>query len=250
MRHTPAIPTEMRRCICGAQVRSDSFRDRDSYRDAYITGLCQECQDSAYFAVNQDEGRHLPIFDGALLAVRSPGAVHELCLLPFRFVASEPANARLVWEARRIARAGPWMDRIDLGYELEPMANLLAGHQVRASEHRNFDADALCERLAPLHLLVGLDRGSLDTAAAVCRIPEHVSWANFAEEVPWSATFGRTLRPLETWCGPEPGALSTVRMCAVMGMLLVERGRTGLRPLDYLLEPRSGLFGQPRDAKA
>ena len=250
MMPTPTRPTNWGRCVCGAQFHADGFRDRESYLEAHISGFCQQCQDACLFAVDQDEGKSIPIFEGALLAVRAPGTVHELCLLPFRFVAPEPANVRLVWDAHRITRAGQWMDRLDLRYELEPMADLLAGHQVRASEHRNFNANALSDRLTRLHLLVALDRGSLDTAATVCRISEHVLRASFAEEVPWTACFGRTLRPLETWSLPEPRALSTVRVCAVMGMLLVESGRTGLRPIDYLLDSRSGFFGQPSDAKA
>ena len=239
---------DMGRCVCGAALAPAAFRDRTSYEEAHVSGLCQECQDLASFG-RDDDGLSLAIHDGALVAVRAPGKVSELALLPFRFVLPGPNRARLAWEARFITRAGPWMDRLDVRCELEPMRPLLARHQVRASEHREFDASEVCDRLASLHLLVGLEQCALEAVAGVCRIPDRVARASLAEEVPWVEAFGRGLRSLHSWRQPEPGEHSTVRKCALMASLLLEQGRDGLRPLDYLLAGRRALFeGHSDDA--
>ena len=244
MNSPPLRETEIGRCICGVRIDTDSFRDRDSYRDVYITGLCQACQDRTYFGVDEEYGTTIPIFDGALVAARAPGTVSELSLLPLRFVVPGPRRARCVWDAYKILRVGPWIDRLDLSLELDPMASLLAGHQIRAREHQAFDADEVSEHLTCLHLLVGMDRPALDTASRVCRVPDSVSQASLSDEVPWAAEFGRALRPVDSWWGPERGPLSTLRTCALMGLLLMERGRERLRPLDYLLSGRSRFFPQ------
>ena len=241
---------DMGRCVCGAVLTPAGYRDRDAYRDAFVTSLCQACQDRVYLGVDQEEGLALPIVDGALVAVRAPGPVAELALLPFRLVLPGSSRAQLVWEARYIMRAGPWLDPLDLAYEFDPMAGLLLGHQVRMSEHRAIDAPEVTERLAGLQVVIGLDQHSLDAAAAVCPIPNGISRASLAEEVPWIDVFGRPLRPLDTWTGPEPKPLSTLRIAAVMGLLLMEQGRDRLRPLDRLVAPRAALFMEHFDGQA
>ena len=190
MNATPSQSDELARCICGARLFPDSFRDRESCRDAYITGLCQTCQDATYFGIDEKEGITIPIFDGALVAVRAPGSVSELALLPFRFVVPQPSRTRCQFDAYRLLRVGPWVDRLDLALELDPMESLLVGHQIRASEYRAFDADAVSERLSCLHLLIGADRPVLDAVSRVCRLPDSISLASLADEVPWASAFG------------------------------------------------------------
>ena len=239
---------DMGRCPCGVRLTPQAFRDRLSYREAHITGLCQTCQDWVYLAYDEDGGRRHPIVDGALVAVRALSSLVELVVLPFRLVVPGPGLARLVWEARFITRAGPSLEPFDLATELEPMSRLLAGHQVRMHEHAALDDPAVTARLSGAHLLVFLDRRSVDAATEVCRIPDSVATATLAEDIPWAEAFGRPLRPLDTWYVPsEP--LTTLRVLALMGMFLVERGRDGRRPLDHLVEQRPELFREPSDGK-
>ena len=224
--------------ICGAGLAADSFRDQISYRDAFVSGLCQSCQDLAYLSSGPDDLRAYPIHDGALVAVRAPGHVAELALVPFRFVVPDAAPARLVWEARFITRAGPYQDPLGVRHEFEPMSELLAGHQVRVTRHAAFTDASVLRLLEGLHLLVGLDDAALDALVTVCRVPENLALAGLVNEVPWADAFGRALRPLETWWSVDADPVSTLRALAVMGRLLVDVGRDGMRPLDQLLSAR------------
>ena len=229
---------DMGRCVCGATLAPDGFRDRASYLDAYITSLCQACQDKIYLGADPDQvGSRFSVHEGSLVAVRVPGrSVAEICFLPFRLVARPRMD--VVWEARSIVRAGPWLHRIDTSYELAPMSHLLAGHQIRVEEHRSYDSPALKERIAGLDLLVALDRPSLEASASVCALPNGVSRATLDDEVPWCEAFGHSLRPLRHWCGREDGVLSPLHTCALMGRILLCAGRAAVgcrRPLDYLL---------------
>ena len=236
-------------CMCGAGIGPSSFRDRASYREAHVTGLCQACQDLCFLGSSPDDLRAYPIHDGAIVAVRAPGHVAELALLPFRFVVPEDVTAaRLVWEARFVTRAGPYQDQLDVRCELEPMCELLAGHQVCVTVHHSFTDAAVKEMVHGLHLLVGLDQAGLDAVAGVCCLPDGLALASLADEVPWPRAFGRSLRPLGTWWPIDTGPVSTVRALALMGHLFVDVGREGRRPLDYLLADRRALFEEHDDA--
>ena len=236
----PETARDMGRCPCGVSLIPEGFRDHPSFLDARITGLCQGCQDRVYLAHDPEDGRRHPIVDGALLSV-NPGAsvdqIDEVVLLPFRLVVPGPGpgRAKLVWESTDLTRAGPCLAPVDRIYELHPMAGLLLDHQVCLSELPAFDAPELTARLATLSFLVGLDQPSLDAAAAVCHFPEGIAMAALDTCVPWHGTFGRALRPLETWTGPEAHPLSALRVLAVLGMLLMEHGRGLFRPLDHLV---------------
>ena len=229
--------TEIGRCVCGARVFDDSFRDRESWCEFYLTGrsLCQACQDAIHLGANTDEpGGYLPIVDGALVAVRASGkSVNEICLLPFRLVG--PPAARIAWEARFISRAGPRLEPLDPWDELEPMRERLTGHQVRVDEHASFRSLELNERVANLALLVGLDRPSLDTALSLCPLPREVSLVSLADEVP-------SFKPELEGQSDQDSAL---RACALMGLVLLEHGCDGHRPFDHLIESRTGLFTHP-----
>lgn len=242
---------EIGRCVCGsAPLSAEHFRDRESYLDAHVTSLCQKCQDRIYLGVDQEEGRVLPIHDGALVSTRALSSLVELVVLPFRLVVPVPGQARLVWEARFLTRAGPSLENADPMVELDPMAGLLSGHQVTMQEHAAFDAPALTDRLAGLQLLLGLDCRSLDQVSTVCHLPDRIAMAGLTEELPWGDIFGRPLSPLSSFCPLDPVPLSTLKTVAVLAMLLMERGRDGLRPLDHLVAHRPELFREPSDGEA
>ena len=236
--------------LCGSELFPESFRDRESYLEFHATALCQTCQDNTFLGADPDEpGNRFRILDGAIVSVPASGArVSEICLLPFRLV--EPPRSEIVWEPRFLVRAGALLDRLDASHELEPMHELLEDHQVRLGEHPSFEAPMVTKRVANTRLIIGLDRGSLDAAQRVCRLRDDVFLASLADEVPWESALGRSLRPLNAWWGAEPGRLSTLRTCALMGMLLIERGRQGLRPLDYLLASRPEFETEPSDETA
>ena len=235
---------------CSKPLNVRGYRARSDWIDAQVTRFCQACMDSVYLGVDQEDGRVLPIFDGTLVAVRALATVHEVAFIPFRLVVPGPSRAHLVWNAAHITRASPWLDSINLANELDPMAGLLYDHQVGMQEYRTFDAPQLTQRLASLRFLIGLDRRSLDAVRGVCSMPDGLQAASLAEEVPWIDLFGRPLRPLDTWRGPEPQPLSTLRIAAVMGLLLMEQGRDRRRPLDHLIDPRSEFFEESSDALA
>lgn len=249
------VRVAMDRCVCGAVHPPDgpdptAYRDYASYLDSHVTGLCQACQDRTYLGVDPEDGRVLPIVDGAVVAVRALATLTELVLLPFRLVVPAPTRAQLVLDAHRIIRAGPWLDALDLAHELDPMHDRLVGHQVCLTECSSFDDARVSERLSGAQLLLGLDRPSLAAVAAVCQIPSNASMASLVAEIPWPALFSRPLTPLQSWFGPEPSPISTVRSCAVTAALLTERGRTGTRPIDHLVEARARLFQEAPDDRA
>ena len=121
-------PCEPRgRCVCGAAVHGNGFRDRGSYLAFSRTGLCQACQDQVFLcSTGDDVESRVPLRSGAVVAVRGG----EACFLPFVFVVPEP---RIAWEARYIVRAGSGLEPIDPYDELAPMAEQLAEHQVQVA---------------------------------------------------------------------------------------------------------------------
>ena len=245
----------MNTCLCGAAHPPEgpdpiAYRDYRSFLDSFVTGLCQACQDLVYLGIDPESGRALPIIDGSLVSVRVLSSLVELVLLPFRLVVPSPSRARLVWDARLITRAGPWLDTLDLSYQLDPLQGRLIGHQVRLTECASFDDPQVSERLAGLRLLLGLDRPSLDAIAAVCQVPATVSPVALVDSVPWVEIFSRSLLPLTDWFAPEPSPISTLRSCAVMAALLTERGRTGTRPIDHLVEAQARLFLEESDERS
>ena len=242
---------EMGPCsYCSAPTGSAMYRTAGDLGEARITGLCQACIDLCFLAGGPDDLRSNPIHDGAVVAARAfRRRVADLALLPFRLVVPASGSARLVWEARHLLRAGPWlnpMDVRDVRYQLEPMAPLLARHQVCVHAYRDFRDPCVSARLDSLCLLIALDERALDAVARVCHLPEPLALATF-DEVPWRSAFGRPLRPLESWWAPEPGPLSTVRVLALLGRLLLDEGREGLRPLDYLVASRRARFEDESD---
>ena len=246
---------EIGRCLCGAPVHDDSFRDWESYVEFYRhSGLCQACQDRIFLAGTRwEKPRTFPLRSGALLAscVRD-GALAELAILPFAFVVP---RAQLVWEPRFLVRAGPGLDPLDLWDELLPMRGTLEGHQVRVEECDAFEHPLVRERLGGVDLAVGLDRASLEAVAAVCPfLPGGDARAALDDEVPWREAYGRELLPLHDfvcarslslWWDGDTVSRSALRTLALLGLVLGVRGlraHRGRRPFDHVLAARSGRF--------
>ena len=100
---------EIGRCLCGAILRLDSFRDEASHLAFYRTGLCQGCADQAFLCEDpHDPDRRLPLRRGALVAhhAAEDGGV-ELCALPFLFRRRDGAD-RVGGEVHRPGSVPAW----------------------------------------------------------------------------------------------------------------------------------------------
>ena len=233
------------RCPCGQLVHTHDFRNRVSFDEFRLSGLCQSCQDAFFLGTSdEDPDASFPIRQGAVGAcVTRRTELLEVCFVPFVFVSCDP---RPIWEGRHIVRAGPGVDPLDPWRELAPMQIVLAEHQVRILELDSFDAPELRARISVLELLVGLDRPSLDALRAGCPLPDEISLASLCDEAPWKEGFGRELLPLHTWSTKGRVNGTPLHACALMGLVLTTRGRDERRPFDWLLDTRAHRFGPYR----
>ena len=218
--HTP--PTWESRCECGATVCPDSFRDRPSYQEFHLSGLCQACQDAVYLGTTDDDPPvQYALRRGAVAACTQHRGGPALGVLPFVFTApSHPP----VWEARYATLVAPAAEApVDPQAELEAMHGPLRLHQVRLLTPDAFDHPLLAEHFARCELLVGLDTPALDRVGALCPTLARAAQAPLA--VPFERRYGARVAALgevvaslhlDAPC-PAPGAL---RLCAWMGALL------------------------------
>ena len=209
-------------CTCGAAVYPDSFRDRSSYEEFDISGLCQACQDGVFLGVTDDDPPvQYALRRGAVAATTERDGALELGVLPFLFTAPDRPP---VWEARYAthvahARGAP----IDPYTELEPMRDVLLYHQVRLTTPHAFDSPILNNYFGQCELLVGLDTPSLDRVGALCPALSHAAQAPMA--VPFERRHGAVIASLGAVVvslrldSPNP-APSALRLCAWMGALL------------------------------
>ena len=248
---------EIGRCVCGAAVHDDSFRDWESYLEFYRqSGLCQECQDGVFLVdTGWDEPRRFPLRSGALVAATvHGGSLAELAVLPFRFVVP---RARIVWEPRYLTRAGSELAPLDFWDELLPMRGVLEGHQVRLEEVGSFEHPRVRERLGGVDLVVGLDRPSIEAAAEACPfLPAGDACAALEGEAPWREAFGRALlplhefvcarpRPASLWWAGDTASRSVLRVLAMLGLVLGVQGIRAYRdrrPFDFVLASRAHRF--------
>lgn len=221
-------------CPCGAEVRSDGLRDRASYEEFRITGLCQACQDRIFLATcATDPAKRFALRHGAVVA--HDAARDELAALPFLYTA-EP---RIAWDAHRIVRIGERLKRLDPHRALAPMADALTGHAVCVHESATVHDPAVPVRLAGIDLLIVLDRitrRAVDTLPLPS--PHHV--IVLADEAHWRAHHATSLPELErAWAEePEPHR-STLRTCALLGWALArlpDGAATGAPPLHAFLD--------------
>ena len=220
----PRLLPPLGRCVCGAQVAEDSFRDEASYSEFYLSGLCQECQDQIFFAPGGAGIHDWPVRTGVVVAHGGvDGRVDEVAVLPFVFLAE---TGRVAWEARFVLRIG----RAPLApvdpFELEPMAGALGGHRVRLTEVHPFAHPRLPEWLGALEVLIALDTSSLKAITGACPALGGAVPVALADAVPWSVLCGYPLVPFDVFVGalgldpsprPEPCVL---RRCALLGAAL------------------------------
>lgn len=248
---------EIGRCLCGAAIHDDSFRDRESYLEfCGHSGLCQQCQDDVFLAGSGlEEPRWFPLRRGVLASsVVRGGVLAELALLPFLFVVP---RAELVWEPRYLTRVGPRLAPLDFWDELLPMRRVLEGHQVRLEELDSFEHPRAHERLGGADLVIGLDRPSIEAAAEACPfLPAGDACVALEDEVPWREAYGRALlplhdfvcsrpRPLSLWWSGDTTSRSSLRVLAMLGLVLGVQGlraHRDRRPFDFVLASRAHRF--------
>ena len=236
--------SELGRCICGACIRVDSFRDERSYQEFYRRALCQTCLDRTCFAASErDPATLFPLHRGALVASKPErNAVTELGILPFLFVVPEP---RVAWEARFLVRVGTDLHALDPFDEFRPMQQVLEGHQIRLHEVESLsDASCVREHLAELDLLIGLHPSDIASACSLCSLPAEVSSVALSDgQFPWRTC---TLLPLERWWPFPTKDPSVLRTCALMGRALglSAPGRSDRTPIQHLVAGLADRFEQ------
>ena len=254
----PETGPEVGRCVCGAAIREDSFRDETSEQEWTLSGLCQTCQDRIFFAVGPEGNtpRH-PVRIGALASHRCSGRqVLEVAVLPFLCI---PSLHVLAWEARFTLRIGAVLP-LALPSELQPMSRMLDGYRVHVTEVYSFENPRLARWFADLDLLVGLDRMSVDSIVAACPSLGCGLRLALADVLPWNEMAGQALTPFSNFvrtAGLDPVRTkewpppSSLRRCARMGAALgfedpssPEEKRTVLWHLLDALKPH--FRNQPR----
>ena len=242
----PASGVALGRCVCGAVVHEDGWRDECSEREWLLSGLCQDCQDRVFLA-SDGNARH-PLRFGALAAHCIAGRdVTDLAVLPFLFV---PEFGTLAWEARSALRIGPKLSS-GLRSDLDPMARMLAGNRLHVTSVRTLAEPRLGEWFSDLDLLIALDHNALEAIVGACPALGGGFAVALAEAVDWSSLAGRSLVPLGEFVrelGLEPSCLSSspppspLRLCAQMGSAL---GLADARPLSQLLDSVRGRLPEP-----
>ena len=220
-------------CECGAVVHVHSFRNRISFDEYRLSGLCQRCQDEFFLGTSdEDPEASYVLRRGALATVRTDGsALVELCVFPFILV--EAPVPEIAWEARLLLRAGSRLDPVDVWDELSPIEAVLQGHQVLLAEFHSLAAPGVAERLGHIDLVVALDCETLGAIVDLGPMLPGATFVNLRDEVPWTEAFGRHLRPLDTWSLRGRAGGSILHACALIAYVLLSRGRIG-RPLDHL----------------
>ena len=209
-------------CACGAAVYPDGFRDRPSYEEFNISGLCQACQDSAFLGLTDDDPPvQYALRRGAVAASTGRDGTLELGVVPFLFTAP---NRPPVWEARYATHVAPAAGApVDPYMELEAMRDVLAHHQVRLLTPDAFDHPLLTEHFGRCELLVGLDTPSLDRVGEIC--PALAGAAQAPLAIPFERRHGAVVASLSEVVvslrldSPNP-APSALRLCAWMAALL------------------------------
>ena len=220
-------------CGCGAGVHVHSFRNRISFDEYRLSGLCQRCQDEFFLGTSdEDPDARYVLRRGALATVRMDrSTLVELCVFPFILV--EAPVPEIAWEARLLMRAGSRLDPVDVWHELAPIEAALQGHQVLLAELHSLAAPSVAERLGHIDLVMALDCETLGAVADLRPMSPGATFVNLRDGVPWTEAFGRHLRPLDTWSLRGRAGGSTLHACALIAYVLLARGRIG-RPLDHL----------------
>ena len=239
----PDTGPELGRCNCGRLVRWDSFRDRGSVDEWYVSSCCQVCQDKTFLFVNQDgDLQRSRVCFGAIAAHQMFNGCVEITLLPFLFARRLP---HVVWEARNAVRIGflsPWPPGHDLRMDFVPMVRVLHSHHLRLTQIKSPDDPRLDRWFSDLDLLVALDTPSLCAIARTCPSLARGVHLPLADVVPWSDVVRRPLLPFHSFVRAReldpvhvdllPDS-SPLRICALMGAALhLEDGA----PLRHLIQ--------------
>ena len=238
-------PTDtLGRCPCGAHVPRAGFRDRTSYLEFRINGLCQACQDSVFLCTtaHHDARGRLPLRRAALVAHDDA----SVAVLPFLAVAEGP---RIAWEARHLVRIGPRLAPLDPCEALAPMRETLSAHLVRLHDTPRPDDPTVRARLAGTELVVVLDHATRRRLATLPLAPGH-RVVVLGEEVPWRERYGPSLATLESTWGADPaGHRSALRTCALVAWALEHRSRPDAPPVVHsLLARHAAAFANPPPA--
>ena len=219
-RHPSPLP-KLGRCDCGAQVYADSFRDRPSFLEFRISGLCQACQDTVYLGTSDVDPLKYALRRGAVAACTERDGVPELAVLPFVFTSP---SGPLAWEARyatRVVAAGT--ASVDPCTELRAMQPALRLHQIRLLTVGSPEDPLLARHFAGCELLVGADTPALDRVVALCPAFADAARAPIAPtfECEYGAPVASLGDVVASYCLdlPEP-APSALRLCAWIGVFL------------------------------
>ena len=157
----------------------------------------------------------------------------QVAVLPFLVL---EAAGQIAWEVHRILRVGTFLDPVDPWHELAPLGPALSRRWVHVTECRSTSAPIVRDLLHAIDLVVGVD----DSSTAVLRclpLPSRTLEVNLARDIPWQKLFGRDFAPLDGWWPDPVGVQSTLRLCALMGLVLELPPvlRAADRPIEYLV---------------
>ena len=235
-------------CMCGAPVRVDGFRNLSAYREFFRFGLCQNCQDRVLLRDASTPGAVSPLSRGLVVASQaSNGAV---AALPFLLTGT---CRPIVWEARHSVLVGPVDSPCDPWSDLEPMATLLADHQIRVHVAEDAADPVVAELLGIPEFVVALDALELDACAVALDLCVGAFRLPLADALPWPEFCGAPLVPLHVFAlrtgftakrEPDAGAL---RRCAWLGAALalpLPGSQVGRTVMDTVLSAYPSRFGE------
>ena len=225
-------------CQCGGLVRVDGFRSRGDYQEYFRSGLCQDCQDRTFLSFDAAAGVSHAVRRGLVVGAQpSAGAVAAL-----PFVYTVPGR-RMAWEARHCVLVGPEGSPCDPWGDLEPLADVLADHQIRVHEADEPSDPGVAEILGAPVLVLGPDCDVIDACASALPLPADSRRVALGDALPWDELCGSALNPLHrfalragftTWREPDAAAL---RCCAWLAaaLALLPGSKQNERVLDAVL---------------
>ena len=238
-------PFEIGRCACGASVRHDSFRDRESYLAFYRHGhgRCQDCCDTAVFAPPDAVTMPIPMGRGAVGVQRARDGDVLAAFIPFFF--TRPGTLAS-WEGRNICSFGPGSGSSDPWDELSSMSVPLDGHQVRVQGSGGFGKPLVADCLGVLDLVIALDAAEAKSLATISGAADSAIHLGLDDAFDWLEVFGMPLQPLvrfalharfERWLPDMRTDVSALRTCSWLGAALslpVPRSES-LTVMDWVL---------------
>ena len=206
---------------CAALVQVDGFRCRAAYQEFFRSGLCQDCFDRTSLSFDAASGVLHVLRRGLVVGAQpSAGAV---AALPFVFTGP---GRPVAWEARHCVFVGPEGAPCDPWGDLEPLADVLADHQIRVHEADAATDPGVAECVGSPALVLAPDVDVLDACEAVFERPDDTRRVALDDVFDWAEHVGCPLTPLHrlalragftTWREPDAAAL---RRCAWLAAAL------------------------------